>query len=144
METEESIRRRQQSDFASSEIGRRLLKGWTMLADECPGSTCYGIPLVRPQTAGRDKDPRKVCFSWVILKTDIVITYNRNVLYVALSTSQKQEKSLKDGIPWRLARYPGQVSQVYLWRGQVQQLKGKRKQRRYLLYRRSVLLKNRQ
>jgi len=61
METEESIRRRQQSDFASSEIGKRLLKGWAMLADECPRSTCYGIPLVRPPTAGRNKDPRKQC-----------------------------------------------------------------------------------
>ncbi|KAN0124521.1 hypothetical protein V8E52_002170 [Russula decolorans] len=61
VETEESIRRRQQSDFASSEIGKRLLKGWAMLADECPRDTCYGIPLVRPLTAGRDKDPRKEC-----------------------------------------------------------------------------------
>ncbi|KAH9978085.1 hypothetical protein BGW80DRAFT_1285726 [Lactifluus volemus] len=53
--------RRQQSDFASAEIGKRLLKGWAMLADECPGSTCYGIPLVRPPTSGRDKDPKKEC-----------------------------------------------------------------------------------
>jgi|SRR6267142_6775989 len=56
-ETEESIRRRQQSDLASAEIGNRLLKGWTMLADECLRSTCYGIPLVRPPKASRDKDP---------------------------------------------------------------------------------------
>ncbi|KAH9963219.1 hypothetical protein BC827DRAFT_1129130 [Russula dissimulans] len=62
VETEESIRRRQQSDFASAEIGYRLLKGWAMLADECPKSTCYGIPLVRPPKTGRDKDPRKVWF----------------------------------------------------------------------------------
>ncbi|KAI0301838.1 hypothetical protein B0F90DRAFT_1715778 [Multifurca ochricompacta] len=61
VETEESIMRRQQSDFASSEIGNRLLKGWAMLADECPRSTCYGIPLVRPPKASRDKDPRKEC-----------------------------------------------------------------------------------
>ncbi|KAI0002956.1 hypothetical protein BJV74DRAFT_814414 [Russula compacta] len=61
VETEESIRRRQQSDFASAEIGNRLLRGWTMLADECPRSTCYGIPLVRPSKTGRDKDPRKEC-----------------------------------------------------------------------------------
>lgn len=63
VETEESIRRRQQSDSASVEIGKRLLKGWAMLADECPSSTCYGIPLVRPPTTGRDKDLRKVCLS---------------------------------------------------------------------------------
>ncbi|KAI0254257.1 hypothetical protein BJV78DRAFT_1280275 [Lactifluus subvellereus] len=61
VETEESIRRRRQSDFASAEIGNRLLKGWAMLADECPRSTCYGIPLVRPPNSGRDKDPRKEC-----------------------------------------------------------------------------------
>jgi len=60
-ETEESIRRRQQSDFASAEIGNRLLKGWAMLADECPGSSCYGIPLVRPPKSGRNKNPPKEC-----------------------------------------------------------------------------------
>ncbi|KAI0069073.1 hypothetical protein BV25DRAFT_1874571 [Artomyces pyxidatus] len=60
-ETEESLRRRQQSDQASSEIGKRLLKGWAMLADECPSSSCYGIPLVRPPKAGGARDPRKEC-----------------------------------------------------------------------------------
>jgi uncharacterized Zn finger protein (UPF0148 family) len=48
IDTEDIIRRRAQSDQASAEIGRRLLKGWAMLADECPRATCYGIPLVRP------------------------------------------------------------------------------------------------
>lgn len=48
LDTEQITRRRAQSDTASAEIGRRLLQGWTMLADECPRSTCYGIPLVRP------------------------------------------------------------------------------------------------
>ncbi|EIM88276.1 uncharacterized protein STEHIDRAFT_95335 [Stereum hirsutum FP-91666 SS1] len=61
IETAESIQRRQQSDFASNEIGKRLLKGWAMLADECPVSTCYGIPLVRPPKSGSDRDPRKEC-----------------------------------------------------------------------------------
>jgi len=32
-----------------------------MLADECPRRTCYGVPLVRPPNAGREKDPRKEC-----------------------------------------------------------------------------------
>lgn len=59
-ETEDSIRRRQQSDLASAEIGRRLLRGWAMLGEECPRSTCYGIPLVRPPKTGQEKDPRKV------------------------------------------------------------------------------------
>jgi len=45
--SEEMIRRRVQSDRASQEIGSRMLRGWTMLADECVNPTCYGIPLVR-------------------------------------------------------------------------------------------------
>jgi hypothetical protein len=34
-----------------------------MLADECPGSGCYGVPLVRPPNIGHGpgKSPRKVC-----------------------------------------------------------------------------------
>jgi hypothetical protein len=40
--------RREQSDRASSEIGKRLLQGWTMLGDECSNEGCYGIPLVGP------------------------------------------------------------------------------------------------
>lgn len=55
------IRRRQQSDHASTEIGKRLLKGWSMLGEECPNTRCYGVPLVRPPKTGIDKDPRKVC-----------------------------------------------------------------------------------
>ena len=50
-ETDEVIQRRAQSDQASAEIGRRLLQGWAMLADECPNASCYGVPLVRPPRA---------------------------------------------------------------------------------------------
>jgi len=32
-----------------------------MLADECPGAECYGVPLVRPPKPGGGKDPRKEC-----------------------------------------------------------------------------------
>jgi hypothetical protein len=46
--TEEMLARRAQSDYASAEIGKKLLQGWAMLADECPNSTCYGVPLLRP------------------------------------------------------------------------------------------------
>ena len=59
LDTTELLRRRQQSDTASAEIGRRMLKGWAMLADECPNSDCYGIPLVRPPKTGAAPDPRK-------------------------------------------------------------------------------------
>ncbi|KAF8812364.1 hypothetical protein BYT27DRAFT_7159669 [Phlegmacium glaucopus] len=60
-ETVETRRRREQSDRASSEIGKKLLKGWAMLADECPNESCYGVPLVRPPKSSNDKDPRKNC-----------------------------------------------------------------------------------
>ena len=59
-ETIETRRRREQSDRASSEIGKKLLKGWAMLAEECPNETCYGVPLVRPPKSGIDKDLTKV------------------------------------------------------------------------------------
>lgn len=71
-ETEDMVRRRQQSDLASTEIGKRLLKGWAMLGEECPSARCYGVPLVRPPKTGIDKDPRKVCGYLASLD----ITYN--------------------------------------------------------------------
>ncbi|KIK65351.1 hypothetical protein GYMLUDRAFT_159376 [Collybiopsis luxurians FD-317 M1] len=59
-ETPESRRRREQSDFASTQIGQRLLKGWALLAEECLNENCFAVPLVRPpKTAGGEKDPRK-------------------------------------------------------------------------------------
>jgi len=61
IETEDVMRRRQQSDLASSEIGKRLLKGWAMLGEECPNVRCFGIPLVRPPKVGGGKDPRMEC-----------------------------------------------------------------------------------
>ncbi|KAH9853806.1 hypothetical protein C2E23DRAFT_867798 [Lenzites betulinus] len=61
MDTAESLRRRQQSDTASAEIGRRMLNGWAMLGDECPNPNCYGIPLVRPPKSQATIDPRKEC-----------------------------------------------------------------------------------
>ncbi|KAF7352861.1 hypothetical protein MVEN_01253100 [Mycena venus] len=54
-ETEESRRRRQQSDEASAAIGQRLLKGWAMLAEECPNDRCFGVPLVRPPKPGEKR-----------------------------------------------------------------------------------------
>ena len=56
---QETMRRRAQSDLASAEIGKRMLQGWAMLAEECPNNSCYGVPLVRPPKPG-GKDPRKV------------------------------------------------------------------------------------
>lgn len=57
-----------QSARASSLIGDMLLRGYSLLADSCPNSTCYGIPLVgQPRTrrpGGRDaglEDTKKQC-----------------------------------------------------------------------------------
>ncbi|CDO74075.1 hypothetical protein BN946_scf185043.g125 [Trametes cinnabarina] len=61
MDTAELLRRRQQSDAASAEIGKRMLRGWAMLADECPNPNCYGIPLVRPPKVQTINDPGKEC-----------------------------------------------------------------------------------
>ncbi|KAI0079685.1 hypothetical protein K474DRAFT_1591548 [Panus rudis PR-1116 ss-1] len=58
---EEMLRRRRQSDMASAEIGRRMLQGWALLADECPNDSCYGIPLVRPPKVGGERYPSKEC-----------------------------------------------------------------------------------
>ncbi|KAH9062046.1 hypothetical protein EDB87DRAFT_1560067 [Lactarius vividus] len=92
-ETEDSIRRRQQSDLASAEIGNRLLRGWAMLADECPGRTCYGIPLVRPPKTGHEKSPRKEC---VVCGT-VYVTEKKaqglDSLVPVTSSGTKQEES---------------------------------------------------
>ncbi|KAF9055161.1 hypothetical protein BDZ89DRAFT_975431 [Hymenopellis radicata] len=69
-ETAESRRRREQSDRASTEIGKRLLKGWTMMAEECPNLQCVGVPLVRPPRSSETTDPNLEC---VICATRYVI-----------------------------------------------------------------------
>ncbi|KAK2466150.1 hypothetical protein APHAL10511_001792 [Amanita phalloides] len=70
VDTEEIRRRREQSDRASREIGNRLLQGWTMLADECPNPTCYGVPLVRPP-GGRDSRRAYLSAECVICGADV-------------------------------------------------------------------------
>jgi len=96
VETEESIRRRQQSDFASAEIGNRLLKGWAMLADECPRSTCYGIPLVRPPKTGRDNDLRKEC---VVCGTVYVTEKEKKAQWLVSSALGTQSESRPEETP---------------------------------------------
>ncbi|KAF8271747.1 hypothetical protein EI94DRAFT_518708 [Lactarius quietus] len=93
-ETEDSIRRRQQSDIASAEIGKRLLRGWAMLADECPRSTCYGIPLVRPPKTGQEKDPRKEC---VVCGTVYAAQGLGSLVPVTSSESRQEEKPSSGG-----------------------------------------------
>lgn len=94
-ETEESIRRRQQSDLASAEIGRRLLRGWAMLGDECPRSTCYGIPLVRPPKTGQGKDPRKEC----VVCSTVYVAQGLDSLVPFTSSGSKQEEKPSSSAP---------------------------------------------
>jgi len=79
-ETAETRRRREQSDRASSEIGKKLLKGWAMLGEECLNETCYGIPLVRPPKSGNDKDPRKQCVICDNIYTTVTDSSGRETL----------------------------------------------------------------
>lgn len=72
---QEVMRRRAQSDMASSEIGKRMLQGWAMLAEECPNDSCYGVPLIRPPKVNGREDPRKVnCHCFICISCDFLIT----------------------------------------------------------------------
>ncbi|KNC98200.1 uncharacterized protein SPPG_06602 [Spizellomyces punctatus DAOM BR117] len=39
--------RREQGNKASRLLGQKMLAGWTLLDENCPNGTCYGVPLVR-------------------------------------------------------------------------------------------------
>ncbi|KAJ3189758.1 hypothetical protein HDU85_000042 [Gaertneriomyces sp. JEL0708] len=39
--------RRRQGERASQLLGQKLLSGWALLDEICPGNTCFAIPLVR-------------------------------------------------------------------------------------------------
>ncbi|KZT24444.1 hypothetical protein NEOLEDRAFT_1134806 [Neolentinus lepideus HHB14362 ss-1] len=93
MDMAETIRRRQQSDAASVEIGKRLLKGWAMLADECPNTGCYGIPLVRPPKLGGGKDPRKECVACGTVYVEDANGWDRLVPMDASSEQQQNVPS---------------------------------------------------
>ena len=89
IDTDTILRRRQQSDRASAEIGNRLLKGWAMLADECQNPDCYGVPLVRPPKPGGGKDPRKVSHRLPILLEQQDYNYNLGVRYLRLGLRRR-------------------------------------------------------
>jgi len=60
--TEETLQRRAQSDRASTEIAKLLLRGYAMLAEECPNLTCFSVPLVRPpKTSDGAPSPNREC-----------------------------------------------------------------------------------
>ena len=83
LDAAELLRRRRQSDTASAEIGKRMLKGWAMLADECPNSNCYGVPLVRPPKTGATVNPRKASSKRVRMEYSLIphITGMRDLRY---------------------------------------------------------------
>jgi len=66
-----------------------MLKGWAMLADECPNSSCYGIPLVRPPKVGSEKDPRKECVICGNVYVDERGPYGESRLVVLQSTTTR-------------------------------------------------------
>ena len=96
IDTETILRRRQQSDRASTEIGNRLLKGWAMLGDECPNPECYGVPLVRPPKPGGGKDPRKVGHQLPFPSEQRDRNCNSGVRYLRLSL-RRRAKSRRSG-----------------------------------------------
>ncbi|OCF30639.1 hypothetical protein I316_07687 [Kwoniella heveanensis BCC8398] len=50
------------ADDAASSISSLLLRGYSLLGDNCPNPTCRGIPLVGyPRKADGSKDGRKMC-----------------------------------------------------------------------------------
>ncbi|KAK0468303.1 uncharacterized protein EV420DRAFT_1635554 [Desarmillaria tabescens] len=98
-ETEEGRRRREQSDMASVELGKRLLQGWAMLGDECPNAQCFGVPLVRPpKAAARDSNKEcVVCGSVYVTETDWA---GRERLVLLNSASPPQaEKNTTEAMP---------------------------------------------
>ncbi|KAF4619944.1 hypothetical protein D9613_005187 [Agrocybe pediades] len=92
-ESEQSRRRREQSDRASEQIGKKLLQGWAMLGDECPNESCYGVPLVRRPKAGGEKDPRKECVICGKVYVTEVDWAGRETLVPYGSNTESEQKS---------------------------------------------------
>lgn len=40
---EEVQKRREQGERASKLLGQKMLAGWTLLDEECPNASCYGV-----------------------------------------------------------------------------------------------------
>ncbi|RDX53102.1 hypothetical protein OH76DRAFT_1454011 [Lentinus brumalis] len=114
MDTAELMRRRHQSDTASTEIGKRMLKGWAMLADECPNVDCYGIPLVRPPKRGCALDPRKECVICGIVYVDGTDAFGQDGL-VPMHPSPPSAATHRAAIPDSVA--PASTSSAFLDKG---------------------------
>jgi len=66
-----------------------------MLADECPRSTCYGIPLVRPPKTGQEKDPRKEC----VVCGMVYVAQGLDPLVPFTSSGSGQEEKPSSSVP---------------------------------------------
>jgi len=113
--TAETLRRRQQSDAAAAQIGSRLLKGWAMLADECPNSNCFGIPLVRPPQAGYEKSTKKECVACGTVYIDeghglVITNTNANALAIDLATRDNSTGSMLQSDEKRPERHSSLIS----------------------------------
>ncbi|OSC99134.1 hypothetical protein PYCCODRAFT_1446925 [Trametes coccinea BRFM310] len=98
MDTAELLRRRQQSDTASAEIGKRMLRGWAMLGDECPNPNCYGIPLVRPPKRQGTLDPRKECVICGIVYVDEKDAFGQDRL-VPMQAASSPAETYRQPVP---------------------------------------------
>ncbi|WWD02468.1 hypothetical protein V865_000508 [Kwoniella europaea PYCC6329] len=64
IQTREEEKQPSQSDEAALSISELLLKGYSLLGDNCPNPACKGIPLVGyPRKSDGSKDPRRMCVS---------------------------------------------------------------------------------
>ncbi|PPQ69555.1 hypothetical protein CVT26_001557 [Gymnopilus dilepis] len=111
-ESEESRRRRAQSDQASSEIGKKLLQGWAMLGEECPNVSCYGVPLVRPPKAGGEKDPRMECVICGNIYISEVDWAGRTTLVPYQSGSKQRKKDQGQNALSGVTPAPGSMTTV--------------------------------
>ncbi|KAI0751325.1 hypothetical protein C8Q80DRAFT_1156652 [Daedaleopsis nitida] len=115
MDTAELLRRRRQSDAASAEIGKRMLKGWAMLADECPSPDCYGIPLVRPPKAGTTVDPKKECVICGVVYVDEKNSFGQDSLvpiHPASSPAATYRAPTSPSLPAFIKKGKGRASEI--------------------------------
>ncbi|OCF76073.1 hypothetical protein I204_03371 [Kwoniella mangroviensis CBS 8886] len=64
IQTREADKKSSQSDEAALSISELLLKGYSLLGDNCPNPACKGIPLVGyPRKSDGSRDPRRMCVS---------------------------------------------------------------------------------
>lgn len=89
-----------QSARASGLIGNMLLRGFALLAESCPNSTCYGIPLVGHPRARRAGGARDAGLEE--MKKECVIchrVYNRDGEQIQGGTSEPAQQPVPEVAP---------------------------------------------